>query len=95
MGRVFPRYSSKAGLSDGTFPRALYRVSWFAPVLRIACGLNTPRSESRFVAQHDTAIRADMPPYPRDPRSGPGYVDPVYHRVLAEDENLGFKPLAS
>jgi hypothetical protein len=47
------------------------------------------------VAQQDTAIRVDMPLYPRDPRCGPGYVDPVYHRVLAEDENLGFKPIAS
>jgi hypothetical protein len=78
------------------FPSTLYRVSWFAPVLRVACSLNTPRSESRFVAQGDTAIRVDMPLYPRDPRSGPGYyVVPVHHRLLAEDKHLGFKSLAS
>src|SRR5271169_5713621 len=42
----------------------LYRVTWFAPVFRVVCSLNTPRSVSRFVAQRDTAVRADMPPYP-------------------------------
>src|SRR5271167_3335416 len=49
----------------------LYRVTWFASVLRVVCSLNTPRSVSRFLAQRDTAVRAVLPPYPRGPRSGP------------------------
>ena len=53
------------------------RPSFVSPVASIL-----PRSESRFLAQHDTAVRAVVPPYPRGPRSGPGFSVPVHHHLI-------------
>ena len=79
----FPQYGSKAGLSDGACPSGAsiaslgLRPSFVSPVASIL-----PRSVSRFLAQRDTAVRAVLPPYPRGPRSGPGYSVPVHHHLF-------------
>ena len=79
----FPQYDSKAGLSDGACPGGAssaslgLRPSFVSPIASIL-----PRSVSRFLAQRDTAMRAVLPPYPRGPRSGPGYSVPVHHHLL-------------
>jgi hypothetical protein len=36
-------------------------------ILHVACSVNIPRSVSRFLAQHDTAVRAVWPLDPRGP----------------------------
>ena len=79
----FPQYGSKAGLSDGAFPCGAAIASLgLHPSFVSSAALNTPRSVSRFSAPRDTAVRAVLPPYPRGPRSGPGYSVPVHHHLL-------------
>jgi hypothetical protein len=73
----FPRYGFKAGISDAACP-----VPWFAIALRAFC-------HSRlFPALCRGSMRLPAPPcerllplYPRGPRSSPGYVVPVHHRL--------------
>jgi hypothetical protein len=69
----FPQSGFKAGLSDAAFP-----VPWFAIVLRaLGC-----QRDSLLCVRDDalvsTSVRADLPLYPRGPRSGPGYAVPVH-----------------
>ena len=40
-----------------------------------------PRTESRDAVRGCTTVQRLLPLYPRDPRSGPGYVVPVHHRL--------------
>ena len=68
----FPRHGLKAGGSDESFP-----ASRFAFVLRAGCRHrdSLPCVKDDGTGQH---LRAGgVPPYPRGPRSGPGYVVPV------------------
>ena len=72
----FPRYGFKAGLSDEAFP-----ADWFAIVLRTLChrySLLCVRDDALI----STSVRADLPLYPRGPRSGPGYVVPVHPHLI-------------
>ena len=73
----FPRYGFKAGLSDEAFP-----ANWLAIVLRaLGC-----QRDSLLCVRDDalisTSVRADLPLYPRGPRSGPGYVVPVHPHLI-------------
>ena len=55
----FPRYGSKAGLSDGACPCGAAIASLgLRPSFVSSAALNTPRAVSRFLAQHNTAVRA-------------------------------------
>src|ERR1035438_10588373 len=73
----FPRYGFKAGLSDEAFP-----VAWFAIVLRALCCQRASLLCVRDDALMNTSVRADLPLYPRGPRSGPGYSVPVHHHLF-------------
>jgi hypothetical protein len=73
----FPRYGFKAGLSDGAFP-----ADWFAIVLRALCCHRDSLLCVRDDALVSTSVRADLPLYPRGPRSGPGYAVPVHHHLI-------------
>ena len=72
----FPRYGSKAGLSDGAFPCGLH-PSFAASVARISLALSRG-----CAAPCAAAVRAVGPLYPRGPRSGPGYVVPVHPHLF-------------
>src|SRR5205807_6695428 len=55
----FPQYGSKAGLSDGACPCGASVASLgLRPSFVSSVASNTPRSVSRFLAQHNTAVRA-------------------------------------
>jgi hypothetical protein len=73
----FPRYGFKAGISDAAFP-----AYWFAIVLRALCCHRNSLLCVRDDALVSTSVRADLPPYPRGPRSGPGYSVPVHHHLI-------------
>ena len=73
----FPRYGSKAGLSDEAFP-----AGWFAIVLRALCCHRDSRLCVRDDALTSTSVRAVPPLYPRGPRSGPGYAVPIHPRLI-------------
>src|SRR3989442_13278822 len=73
----FPRYGFKAGLSDEAFP-----ANWFAIALRALCLHQYSLLCVRDDALISTSVRADLPLYPRGPRSGPGYVVPVRPRLF-------------
>ena len=70
----FPRYGFKAGLSDGAFPATLVCHRPSCPLLPSSI----PCSVSEMDALVSTSVRADLPLYPRGPRSGPGYAVPVH-----------------
>jgi hypothetical protein len=67
----FPWYGFKAGLSDAAFP-----YNWFAIVLRALCCHRDSLLCVRDDALVSTSVRADLPLYPRGPRSGPGFFCP-------------------
>jgi hypothetical protein len=73
----FPRYGFKAGLSDAAFP-----YNWFAIVLRALGGHRDSLLCVRDDALVSTSVRADLPLYPRGPRSGPGYAVPVHPHLI-------------
>ena len=77
MRRSHNRYGFKAGISDATFP-----AIWFAIVLRTLCCHRCSRLCVRDDALMSTSVRADLPLYPRGPRSGLGYAVPVHPRLL-------------
>ena len=73
----FPRYGFKAGISDEAFP-----ADWFAIILRaLYC-----HRDSLLCVRDDTltstSVRADLPLYPRGPRSGPVYAVPVHRHLV-------------
>ena len=80
----FPQYGFKAGISDGPSCRSrVLRIVQFASALRASRCLNR-----RILALSRGTRCAVAPPfkrllplYPRDPRSGPGYVVPVHHHL--------------
>ena len=72
----FPRYGFKAGISDAAFP-----ARWFAIVLRVLCCHRDSLLCVRDDALVNTSAQADLPLYPRGPRSGPGYVVLVHPRL--------------
>jgi hypothetical protein len=87
----FPRYGSKAGLSDGAYPPGT-PVKPAPGIPGPSCGLHSPfvpsvaSGESRSVSGRWLGWTPPcewFPPlYPRGPRSGPGYVVPIHHRLL-------------
>ena len=88
----FPRYSSKAGLSDGAFPALppvkpapgnTLRQLRFASILRASRGMPTVPVLSRGQLLGETPpFNRYISVYPRGPRSGPGYVVPVHHHLI-------------
>ena len=73
----FPQSGFKAGILDAACP-----VTWFAIALRAFCNTRVLPALCRG------SMRSPAPPcerllplYPRGPRSGPGYVVPVHHRL--------------
>ena len=80
----FPQYGFKAGISDG--PSCRSRV---LRVVRFASTLRGRRCRYRRILVQSRGARCANPPpfkrllplYPRDPRSGPGYVVPVHHHL--------------
>jgi hypothetical protein len=72
----FPRYGFKAGISDVAFP-----ANWFAIVLRALCCHPVFPARCQGGCALSTSVRADLPLYPRGPRSGPGYAVPVHPRL--------------
>ena len=86
----FPRYGFKAGISDAAFPGY-----WFAIVLRALCGHRDSLLCVRDDALTSTSVRADLPLYPRGPRSGPGYVVPVHlHLIGPIRPSCGHTPIS-
>src|SRR5580700_2260180 len=82
----FPQYGFKADISGGPScrPRVLH-VAQFASALRASRYLyhRIPRTASRRCGAlvHHRASGL-LPLYPRGPRSSPGYVVPVHHRLI-------------
>jgi len=87
----FPQYGSKVGLSDVAFPCTTRAKP--APGLPSRCAVCTRpscsprrtcglRSAPQHAARWSTAARADSSPYPRGPRSEPGYAVPVHPRLI-------------
>jgi hypothetical protein len=78
----FPQYGFKAG-----YRRGLPGVAGFSrpPVChRPSCPPLTtliPRPVPGTAVRLCTSVRATLPLYPRDPRSGPGYAVPVHHHL--------------
>jgi len=77
----FPQYGFKAGISDAAFLRQPSRAVCFRP----SC---SPRRHSTSVQSRSYPL-GEAPPckqhpslYPRGPRSGPGYVVPIRHRLI-------------
>jgi hypothetical protein len=73
----FPQSGFKAGISDAAFP-----VNWFAVALRALCCHRLPLLCVRDGALMSTSVRADLPLYPRGPRSGPGYAVPGHPHLI-------------
>ena len=73
----FPQSGFKAGISDAAFP-----ASWLAVALRALCCHRLPLLCVRDGALISTSVRADLPLYPRGPRSGPGYAVPGHLHLL-------------
>ncbi len=81
----FPQYGFKAGISGGPScrPRVLH-------VVQFASALRAPRCLYHRILALSRGVRcAGAPPfkwllplYPRGPRSSPGYVVPVHHRLI-------------
>jgi hypothetical protein len=73
----FPQSGFKAGISDAACPVTLvcHRPSCFLPQS------STPRSVSGSMRSPAPPCERLLPLYPRGPRSGPGYVVPVHHRL--------------
>jgi len=80
----FPQYGSKAGLSEGAFPR----VAWSSR--HVVCTRPSCLPDAWIILalcrsswrSYGTAVRAVYPLYPRGPRSGPGYSVPVHRRLI-------------
>ena len=86
----FPRYGSKAGLSDGAFrPMPDHRIVSFASVVRASRGRPVLLAQSRGRQLGETPpCEQPSPLYPRGPRSGPGYAVPVHPRLSAPSAPL-------
>jgi hypothetical protein len=70
-------------MSGGAFPSTA-SSSRRAVCIRPSCAslpASYPRSKSRGAVRCAPPFKRPVPVYPRDPRSGPGYVVPVHHHL--------------
>jgi hypothetical protein len=79
----FPRYGFKAGISGGAFPaaRVFPAVGLPSPFVLLAYRVLLPALCRGTRCAGAPPFEWLPPLYPRDPRSGPGYVVPVHHHL--------------
>jgi hypothetical protein len=111
--RMMPTFPSKipyGGFSPVRLSRPEYQTrafpaNWFAIILRTLCCHRYSRLCVRADALVSTSVRADLPLYPRGPRSGPGYAVPVHpllsgpirptRRLISTSPPRGLYPMPS